>query len=153
MWFIPIQNYLLRVWLHLHILEVLLGRGIGLYLHRTAQNIKTRTYKHASGGIWTHNPSVRAAQEVRALGRAATGTGHITILYPEWADIFAIYLHQKISHKAKRYIYISRGSHVVVSCLTIRKMSCIFFEDQSPYKISVPCTSTLVSPPDRCGDL
>jgi len=45
-----------------------LRRGIspsqGLYLHRTVQHRRSgHTYIHASSGIRTHNPSVRAVQD------------------------------------------------------------------------------------------
>jgi uncharacterized BrkB/YihY/UPF0761 family membrane protein len=49
----------------------LLGWGIGLtqdlYLHRTTQHRKTRTYIHASSGIRNHNPSFRAAEDSTCL--------------------------------------------------------------------------------------
>jgi hypothetical protein len=49
----------------------LLGRGIsptqGLYLHRTTQHRKTRTNIHASSGIRTHDPSVRAVEDSTCL--------------------------------------------------------------------------------------
>jgi hypothetical protein len=49
----------------------LLGRGIGptqgLYLHRITQHRKTRTHMHASSGIRTHDPSVRAAEDSKCL--------------------------------------------------------------------------------------
>jgi len=49
----------------------LLGRGIspsqGHYLHRTAQQRKTRTHIHASSGIRTHDPSVRAVEDRTCL--------------------------------------------------------------------------------------
>jgi hypothetical protein len=49
----------------------LLGRGIGptqgLYLHRTTQHRKMRRHIHASSGIRTHDPSVRAAEDSTSL--------------------------------------------------------------------------------------
>jgi hypothetical protein len=52
-------------------LVVLFGWGIGppqgLYLHKTTQNRKTRTYFHASSRIRIHDPSVRAAEESTCL--------------------------------------------------------------------------------------
>jgi len=39
----------------------------GQYLHRTAQNRKTRTHIHASSGIGTHYTSVRAVEERTCL--------------------------------------------------------------------------------------
>jgi hypothetical protein len=60
-------------------LDILVGfreRGISpsqrLYLHRTAQQRKTRIYIHASGGIRTYGERSKVA---RVLDRAATGTG------------------------------------------------------------------------------
>jgi hypothetical protein len=57
----------------------LLGRGIGPsqghYLHRTAQHRKMRTHIHASSGIRTRYPSVRAVEDRTCLDCAATGTG------------------------------------------------------------------------------
>jgi len=53
--------------LFLEILVGLLGWGIGpsqgLYMHRTAQHGKTRTYIYASSGIRTHAPSVREVKD------------------------------------------------------------------------------------------
>jgi len=53
----------------------LLGQEIDLtqghYLQRTTQHRKTRTLIHASSGIQTHDPSVRAAEDstrLRSLG-------------------------------------------------------------------------------------
>jgi len=49
----------------------LLGRGIsptqGLYLHSTTQHRKTRTHIHASSGIRTPDPSVRALEDSTCL--------------------------------------------------------------------------------------
>jgi len=69
----------------------LLGRGISPsqdhYLRRTAQHRKTtQTHIHASSGIWTHDPSFRSVETVRALERAATGTGKKNL------DIIKIYI-------------------------------------------------------------
>jgi len=66
--------------LFLDILVELLGREIrpsqGLYLHRPAQHRKTRTYIHASSGIWTRDPSVRAVKDrMRGLDCAAIRNG------------------------------------------------------------------------------
>jgi hypothetical protein len=51
-----------------------LGRGIvpteGLYLHGITQHGNANTHIHASSGIRTHDPSVRAAED-----RAGIGTG------------------------------------------------------------------------------
>jgi hypothetical protein len=44
-----------------------IGPSQGLYLHRIAQNRETRTYVHVSSGIRTHDPSVRAAQDLTYL--------------------------------------------------------------------------------------
>jgi hypothetical protein len=49
----------------------LLGRRIsptqGLYLHRPTQCRKTRTHIHTSGGIRTHDPSVRTTEDSTCL--------------------------------------------------------------------------------------
>jgi len=57
-------------------------RPVGnLYLHGTAQHRKKCTYIHASSGIQTHGSSARLARGLRALDRAATGTGYLPSLY------------------------------------------------------------------------
>jgi len=52
----------------------LLGQGIspsqGLYLHRTAQHRKMRTFIHASG-IWTHDPSVPVFEQSKIICTSA----------------------------------------------------------------------------------
>jgi hypothetical protein len=67
--------------LFLDILVGLLGREIGpsqaLYLHRTTQHTKTRTYIHASSGIRTHDPSV-PAKTIRASDGTAIETSWVT---------------------------------------------------------------------------
>jgi hypothetical protein len=48
----------------------------GLYLHRTTQHRKTQTYIHASSGIRSHDPRVRAAEDstcLRPLGHLGPG--------------------------------------------------------------------------------
>jgi hypothetical protein len=45
----------------------MIGPMQGLYLHRTTQHRKTRTYIHASSGIRSHDPSVRAAEDSTCL--------------------------------------------------------------------------------------
>jgi len=55
------------------------GDGIdpsqNLYLHRTAQERKSRTYIHASNGIRNDDPSVEQFKIIGASDCAATGTG------------------------------------------------------------------------------
>jgi hypothetical protein len=59
----------------------LLGREIGpmkgLYLHGTTQHRKTRTHVHASSGIRTHDPSVRAVEDTMCLRLRGHGDGHV----------------------------------------------------------------------------
>jgi hypothetical protein len=48
-----------------------IGPTQGFYLHRMTQHRKTRTHIHASSGIRSHDPSVRAAEDntcLRPLG-------------------------------------------------------------------------------------
>jgi hypothetical protein len=45
----------------------------GLYLNRTAQHRKTRTYIQASRGIRTHDLNVRVDEEQKSLDRGTTG--------------------------------------------------------------------------------
>jgi hypothetical protein len=49
----------------------LLGRGIGqtqgFYLHRTTQHTKTGTHIYASSRIRTHDPNVRAVEDITCL--------------------------------------------------------------------------------------
>jgi len=68
LWPVPIQNLTSETYDSTfgHFVG-LLRRGIspsqGLYLHRTAQHRKTRTYIHASSCILTHDPSVQAVED------------------------------------------------------------------------------------------
>jgi hypothetical protein len=60
-----------------------IGPSKCLYLHRIAQQRKTRTTIHYSSGIWTPDPSFRAVQD-RALGHTGTvipSTFHFGISY------------------------------------------------------------------------
>jgi hypothetical protein len=45
----------------------------GRHLHRTIQTRK-RKHVHASNGILTHDPSVSAGEDIRALARTANQT-------------------------------------------------------------------------------
>jgi hypothetical protein len=42
---------------------------------------KTWTYIRASNGIGTHDPSVKAVQDIRALDHAAMEQGYFTIVF------------------------------------------------------------------------
>jgi hypothetical protein len=52
-----------------------IGQSQGLYLHRTAQHRKMRSYILTSNGIRTYDPSVREVQDTDTVQRAATETG------------------------------------------------------------------------------
>jgi hypothetical protein len=57
--------------LNLRQLAGLLGRGIsptqGRYLHRTRETQNNRRHTHTLGGIRTHNPNVRAGEDISYL--------------------------------------------------------------------------------------